>query len=201
MDFERLERAWRSPDNTPSAAATAHLLEDAMNALKTRRRTFSLITGMAGFALLLLTGRIAWDMATARFPFDPSREWGALALLGLAWIALVVVRVRAARRLKAHPDPYASMPETLRALIDENREARRRVWVMAGFMVLAVAGLGVSLGQLVEVGKMTPANVRDGVFLFGGVMAAVWGWVAVNYVTRLKPEGERLARLLADYGE
>ena len=201
MDFERLERAWRSPANTPAEAAAAYIVEETMDALKARRRTVHTITAMAGIALALWTGKIVWDVFANPFPFDLSREWGAVAMLALPWIALVVARLQIARHLRAQPDPYASMPDTLRALIDENRSARRRVAVMAGLMALGVAALAVALGQLVEVGKMTPANVRDGAILFGVVLAGVWGWIGVNYFTRLKPEAARLQRLLADYSQ
>ena len=200
MDFERLERAWRSPANTPGEAATRYLMEETMDALRARRRKVNAITAMAGLALFLWTGKIVWDVFANPFPFDLAREWGAVAMLALAWAALFVARAQFQRHLRAHPDPYASMPDTLRALIDENRSARRRVQLMAGFMLLAIAALGVALSQLVDVGKMTPENVRDGAFLFGAVFAAVWGSIALNYFTRLKPEGERLQRLLAEYG-
>ena len=201
MDFERLERAWRSPANTPAEAAAAYLVEETMQTLKQRRRSFHTITAIAGIALLAWTGRIAWDWFGNPFPFDLAAEWGAVAMLVLPWIALVIVRAQFAKHLNAYPDPDASMPDALRALIDENRMARRRVVIMAVMMVLGVAALAVALGQLVEVGKMTPQNVRDGAMLFGAVFAVVWGWIGVNYFTRLKPEGERLDRLLAEYAD
>lgn len=201
MDFERLERAWRSPANTPADAAAAYLVEETMQTLKQRRRSFHTLTAIAGTALLVWTGKIAFTWFTNPFPFDLSREWAMVALLVLPWIALLVVRGRYARHLAAYPDPEASMPQALRALIDENRMARGRVKFMAVMMGLGVAALAVALGQLVDVGKMTPENLRDGAILFGVVFAAVWGSIGVNYFTRLKPEGERLQRLLAEYAE
>ncbi len=201
MDFERLERAWRSPANTPAEAAAAYLTEEAMNTLKQRRRSFHTLTAIAGMALLLWTGKIVWDWFATPFPFDLAAEWGAVAMLVLPWFALFIVRAQYARHLAAYPDPEASMPQALRALIDENRMARRRVQVMAVLMTLGIAALAVALGQLVEVGKMTPGNVRDGAIMFGVVFAVVWGAIGVNYFSRLKPEGERLGRLLAEYGE
>jgi|CXWL01.1.fsa_nt_gi ferric-dicitrate binding protein FerR (iron transport regulator) len=201
MDFERLERAWRSPANTPAQAAAAYLTEEVMDALKQRRRSFHTLTAIAGIALVLWTGKIVWDWFANPFPFDLANEWGAVAMLVLPWIALFIARAQFARHLNAYPDPEASMPQALRALIDENRMARRRVQVMAVMMGLGVAALAVALGQLVEVGKMTPDNVRDGAMLFGGVFGVIWGWIGVNYFTRLKPEGERLNRLLAEYAE
>lgn len=201
MDFERLERAWRSPANSPADAAVAYLTEETMQTLKARRRQFHTLTAIAGIALLLWTGRIVWAWFTEPFPFDIGREWGAVAMLVLPWIALFAARAGFARHLAAYPDPDASMPDALRALIDENRLARRRVGFMALMMALGVGALAVALGQLVEVGKMTPDNVRDGAILFGAVFAVVWGWIGVNYFTRLKPEGERLQRLLGEYAD
>ena len=201
MDFERLERAWRSPANTPAEAAAAYLVEETMQTLKDRRRQFHTLTAIAGVALALWTGRIIWDWFANPFPFDLAAEWGAVAMLVLPWIALFVARGQFARHLNAYPDPDASMPDALRALIDENRMARRRVVFMAVMMALGIAALAVALGQLVEVGKMTPQNVRDGALLFGAVFVVVWGWIGVNYFTRLKPEGERLGRLLAEYAD
>lgn len=199
MDFERLERTWRSPANAPAEAACAYLLEETMNTLKRRRDAFNRATGIVAVLLLAWTGKIVWDWFASPFPFDITREWGAVAMLVLPWIGLFAVRAQFDRHLRAYPDPDASMPDTLKALIDENRTARRRVHVMAVLMTLGVAALAVALGQLVEVGKMTPGNVRDGAILFGGVFALVWGGIAFNYFTRLKPEGARLQRLLAEY--
>lgn len=199
MDFERLERAWRSPANAPADAACAYLLEETMDTLKRRRDGFNTFTGIIAVVLTAWTGKIVWDWFENPFPFDLAREWGALAMLALPWIGLVLVRAQFDRHLRAYPNPDASMPETLKALIDENRTARRRVQIIGGLMALGVVALAVALGQLVEVGKMTPQNVRDGCLLFGGVFAVVWGGIAVNYFTRLRPEGARLQRLLADY--
>ncbi len=199
MDFERLERAWRSSANTPDEAAGAYMTEEMMEELRRRRGRVNRITFMAGAALVLWTGKIAWDWFANPFPFDISREWGALALLILPWVALVLVRGQIERHLRAHPDPYASAPQTLRALIDENAGAQRRVRFMAALMALGVAALAVSLWQLMDVGKMTAGNVRDGAILFGVVLGSVWTVIGVNYFTRLKPEGLRLQRLLAEY--
>lgn len=201
MDFERLERAWRSSANAPADAACAYLLEETMDTLKRRRNAFTFGTGIIAVVLTAWTGKIVWDWFAAPFPFDIANEWAAVAMLVLPWIGLFAIRAQFDRHLRAFPDPDASMPETLKALIDENRTARRRVHVMAVLMTLGVAALAVTLGQLVEVGKMTPGNVRDGAILFGGVFALVWGGIAFNYFTRLRPEGARLQRLLADYAD
>ena len=147
MDFERLERAWRSPANAPADAACAYLLEETMDTLKRRRDAFARGTGIVAIVLLAWTGKIVWDWFENPFPFDIANEWGAVAMLVLPWIGLLAVRAQYYRHLRAFPDPDASMPDTLRALIDENRTARRRVHLMAVLMTLGVAALAVALGQ------------------------------------------------------
>ncbi|HYE42188.1 MAG TPA: hypothetical protein VEA15_02250 [Caulobacteraceae bacterium] len=201
MDFERLERAWRSDANTPTAAAVAYLTEDIMHTLQRRRGKFRTFLGLMAVLLSAWTGMIAWNVVADPFPFDLAGEWSVLVLLALPWIALVVAGRLYARHRRAHPDPYASTADTLRALIDENAMAQRRFRFMAAIMAIGVVGLAVALGQLVSVGKMTPQNVRDGAILFGVVLTAVWSVLTVNYFNRLRPEGERLKRLLAQYAE
>lgn len=201
MDFEQLERAWRSSANSPTAAAVAYLTEDIMQTLQRRRGQFRTFLGLMAVLLSAWTGVIAWHAVADPFPFDVAGEWGALALLVLPWVALFIVGGLYARHLRAHPDPYASTADTLRGLIDENDMAQRRFRLMAAIMAIGVVGLAVALGQLVAAGRMTPQNVRDGAILFGVVLSLVWGVLTVNYFRRLKPEGERLKRLLAQYAE
>lgn len=201
MDFERLERAWRSNANSPSEAATAYLMEETMDTLKRRRRDFQAFTTFIGLLLAAWTAKIVFDVVTDPFPFDLSREWSALPLAALPWGAFLVMRAQHARHLRAHPDPYASMPATLRALLDENAAAQRRTRWMGCLMLVFVALIALALRQLVDVGKMTPENVFQGSLMFGGMMTVVWGVVTVEYFRKLRPEGVRLARLLQQYEE
>lgn len=199
MDFERLERAWRSDANRLSEAAATYVMEETMDELKRRRRGFDVFCAVVGLVLLAVTARVGWAVVFDPFAFDWSAEWGSVALLILPWAALFVLRAMYGRHLRRHPDPYASMPSSLRALIDENAVARQRAKVMAVIVAVSLGVLAVAVVQLVGVGKMTWGNARDGAILFGTVFAVVWGAVAVDYMTRLKPEGARLRRLLAEY--
>ena len=91
------------------------------------------------------------------------------------------------------------MPATLRALIDENESAQKRTRLMAGMTVVLIGLLGLMLVQLISVGKMTDRNALQGALLFGAIFAGIWTYQAWAYFKKLRPEGDRLRRLLADY--
>lgn len=200
MDFERLERAWNGPANTPDEAASAYVLGEMMDTLKKRRQATTRFTGFIGMVLVFWAAVIVWKMSVDPFPFDVSREWAIIPLILLPWIGLFLIKRRQRLHLTAHPDPYASAPATLRALLDENLTARRRLVITSGLMLAGIIIVAAALNQLVAVGKMTPDNVMQGSIAFGVLMAAIAAYKAWHYTRVLKPEGERLQRLLSDYG-
>ncbi|MEO6361267.1 MAG: hypothetical protein ABIO43_11965 [Sphingomicrobium sp.] len=199
MNFELLERAWRSSANSPSEAAKTYLMEEMMEALKERHRDFRGFMIMIGLTLSAWTLKIAYDLIFQPFPFDLVREWAALPLLLMPWAALVFIGAQYKRHRNAFPDPYRSTPDTLRALIDENDVAQARTRWMAGMALVCIVLLAIMLGQLMSVGKMSGQNVFQGSILFGSIFAAVWAHQGWHYLRKLRPEGERLRRLLADY--
>lgn len=201
MDFERLERVWRSNANSPNAASAGQLMEEAMGVLKRKRRDFEMFIGLIGLALFIWTAKVIWEVVTGQFLLDPSVEWGLFLLLTLPWIALFTVRRAYNKHLHAHPDPYASAPDTLRALMDENHTARQRVRLSGLFMGAMVGVVALVLWQLFEVGKMSSQDVMQGSLMFGGLLVAVGIGTAADYAFRLKPEGRRLQRLLREYDE
>lgn len=201
MNFERLEQAWRSSANSPTAAAVAYLSGDAADELKARRQKLNLFTALIAVLLTGWTLKLGYDALTRAYAFDVTREWSVILLAALPWIALLMVRRGYERHLRAHPDPYASMARALAALADENFAAQRRVRAMALIMAFAVGVLAIALWQLVGVGKMTVSNAMQGAALFGSVLTIVWGSIAIDYFRRLKPEGARLNQLLSDFAD
>lgn len=199
MDFERLERAWNGPANTPTEAASAYVADTMMETLRRRRRATAGLTGFVGMALVFWSAVIVFRTTTDPFPFDFGREWGVFPLIALPWFGLFLINRQQRRHSLAHPDPYSSVAAALRALVDENATARRRLVITTGLMLACVALLALVLRQLAAVGKMTPDNVFQASLLFGGLMAAIAGYKVWHYLRVLKPEGARLRRLLADY--
>lgn len=200
MDFERLERAWSGPANSPSEAAATYVTDALFDTLRRRRRQTTRFLTFIGMALTFWTAVVVFEVMNDPFPFDIAREWSVLLLGSLPWIGLVLIRRQQRRHLLAHPDPYQSVAASLRGLLDENLAARRRLGVIAGLLAAAIVLLALALSQLEMVGKMTPANVRQAAIFFGGVLAAIAAWKAWHYLGVLRPEAKRLRRLLAEYG-
>lgn len=199
MDFERLERAWRSSANSPSEAAQTYLMEEMMETLKKRHRDFRGFIGMIGLTLTFWTGKIIYDIFENPFPYDFSREWAALPLALLPWLSFLFIVRQHKRHMSAFPNPEASVPSTLHALIDENLTAQARTRWMAGMTLVFIVLVAIMLGQLVSVGKMTWQNVFQGSVVFGAIIAGIWVYQGWAYFRKLRPENDRLRRLLADY--
>lgn len=198
MDFEILERAWRSNANRPSDAAVAYLMEEMMQTLRKRRSEMRGIVVFAGLALVLQTALIGHALLVQRI-MDAGREWGPLLMIGLAWAALVWVALQFRRHLLDFPDPYVSTAATLRALIGENRATMQRMRFLGVAGLLFVVATALSLGQLQAVDKMTPGNVRDFAILFGGGFLIGAAYSIWRYFRVLQPEHARLQRLLDEY--
>lgn len=200
MDFETLEKLWRSEANDRATVAETYVLETTMKTLKQRHGAFAMGMGLIGLALLVWTGAMIYAVVAGKIA-DLSNEWGAIAMLAVSWLAFLWAQARQRRHTQAFPDAQASMPDALKALIDENRTAQARTRMMGiAFVVFAVA-LAVSLAQLYAVGKMEWRHVVQGSVMFGSALLLSAAIHAVRYFRRLKPEGERLQRLLAEYAE
>ncbi|MBP2161767.1 MULTISPECIES: hypothetical protein [Asticcacaulis] len=200
MDFETLEKLWRSEANDRATVAETYILEATLKTLTQRRGAFSTGMGLIGLALIVWTGAIAYAVMWGKIA-DITQEWGILALLVISWLAFLIAQAQQKRHVRAYPEATTSMPDALRALIDENRTARARTRMM-GVALLVFAGvLALSVGQLHAVGKMEWRHVVQGSLLFGGALLLSAAIHAVRYIRMLKPEGERLRRLLEQYAQ
>lgn len=198
MDFETLENLWRSEANDQATIAETYVLETTLKTLRQRHGAFSTGMGLIGLALLVWTGAIIYAVVAGKIT-DITREWGIVALLAVSWLAFLRAQAQQQRHLQAWPDATVSMPEALGALIDENRTARARTRMMGIAFVVFAAVLALSVGQLYTVGKMEWRHVVQGSVMFGGALLLSATIHALRYFRVLKPEGERLRRLLAQY--
>ncbi|MBI1407422.1 MAG: hypothetical protein GC145_15020 [Caulobacter sp.] len=199
MDFETLQQLWDGAGNRPDPETTRQLTETMMHDLKTRRRRLALFVAALALGLTAWTGIAAYGLAMQPGGLDLSREGGAVLLLALSWIALAVVELWRRRHGAAHADPYATAPATLRALMDENAMARRRVKFMAVMVGLGLVAVSATLVQAEAAGRMTWDNVASAGLVMGLVLALVWGAILLNYFRRLRPEAGRLRERLNDY--
>ncbi|MBJ7418519.1 MAG: hypothetical protein JHC88_24220 [Niveispirillum sp.] len=68
-------------------------------------------------------------------------------------------------------------------------------------MPIFLSALGLAVMQLGDVGKMTGGNIRDFALLATVGFGLSGGIMAVRYFRVLKPEAERLRRVLRQYEE
>ncbi|ESQ83115.1 hypothetical protein AEAC466_14730 [Asticcacaulis sp. AC466] len=200
MDFDTLERLWRSEANDRTSVAEVYLLEKTMETLTRRRKAFTFGMALIGAALLIWTGAIAYAVVVGKIA-DMTKEWGALVLLTVSWLAYLASQAQQRRHLNAHPKIPPAMPDVLRALIDENRTAQSRVQMMAIALVFFIVVLAICLWQLYAVGKMELRHIVQASIMAGSALGVSTIIQAVRYRVILRPEGERLRRLLDQYEE
>ncbi|UDF04862.1 hypothetical protein [Asticcacaulis sp. AND118] len=198
MKIETLERLWRAHDRDPDRTAQACLLESLMTTIERRRNGQNVFLLCVGAALGTITLVFGYDIIRHE-GFDPAREWGALLMLAAPWIALILMKRAHDRHVQRFPDPGASISENLRVRLDENRTARQGAVVMLWLMGLFPILTGIALWQLTGTDKMTVAQAMQGALVFSGVLGASTVAQILRYRLFLRPEGERLTRLLAEY--
>ncbi|WAC48438.1 hypothetical protein OVA03_00450 [Asticcacaulis sp. SL142] len=198
MNTEAFARLWRTHNNDLNATATAYLLEDMMTTLKQRRDRQNLFFLLMSAILGTITLVAGYDLIK-NDSLDPAREWAPLLMLAAPWVALLLVRQRFNRHLRAFPHTEGTLPDTLRVMADENRAARTQALILLVIMAIFPVITGFALWQLMLTGKMELAHVQQAALLFGGALGVSALWQAIRYVRVLKPEGARLKALLQDY--
>jgi len=198
MEFERLEQAWRSQANTPDQQAQAYLMEQLMHALKARRRGEILFLATPVAAMTLFTVIAVRSILAGQT--DLTREWGALAMLGVCWTVLAAVMIAAVTAKRA-PRDGSPVRQTLEAMLAANRRARINYRIFWMSLPVFIVPLLFSVVQLNEVGKTTDRNMWQMLLVFGVALGASVGWNALRFFKVLKPEQRRLEGLLEDYRE
>lgn len=193
-----LDEIWASPANAPQSHRTQEQMEALMTRLEKEKRWVNRVTTVAGLVLSLFTLRILYDVIATPGVFDMTREWATFALLVLPWIALFVVRQRMLRANSPDVDDSATVSDMLRGALRDNAAARWRIGFLGLALAAGVALTAIALLQLIDTGKMTERNAAQGALLFGGTIAAVGVYMLLHYLLVLRPEAQRLARLLAD---
>lgn len=197
MDFDPLQAAWRSPANTPGDHVQAQLMEHVMTTLKTRRRREILLFAMPTAAMTLFTAIAVQTIANGRM--EPGREWGALAMLGVCWLALAAVLGVGFRLRHRGRDSDTPMRDSIAALLASNRRARANVAIFWMMLPVFLVPMLVGVGQLWEVGKATERDSWQMLLVFGVALTASAGWNTARYFWVMKPEQRRLEGLLSEY--
>lgn len=197
MDFDQLQAAWRSPANTLDERVRAHLMEDVMTTLKTRRHREIALFALPTAAMALFTAIAMRNIADGRL--DVSREWGALGMLGVCWLVLAAVMVVGLRLRHRTRDGDAPMRDAIAALLASNRRARANVKIFWMMLPVFLAPMLFSVTQLGAAGKATERDMAQMLLVFAVALTASAGWNTARYFWVMKPEQRRLEGLLAEY--
>lgn len=202
MNFDDFQRVWRSPHNHPSPEQIEKDQRTFVSELKRRRRVTLAFLCFIFAVLTLITvkviAQIAWPDPSMD-AIDPAREWGAPVFLFLPWIAaLAFARLQFTHR-RAHAHFERSIGDTLRALLDENRNARRRSLIVAGLNLAMLALIPVVVQQLRDVGKAGDEIFLPGFVIFPAIMLLVFAGMVWQYRRKLLPEKHELEALLRSY--
>jgi len=198
MTFDDVERLWRSPHNAPSPAQLEAQRAELVRRLRRRHRGFVIGVSAALAGLVLLGVRFALYLARGG-AFDGRQEWASVALLLLPVLGAAVFVRQYLRHRARHRDHHRSISASLRALLDENRLARRRVQGIAVLNGIFVLVFPVIAWQLQAVGKARPGELMSMVVLFAGLMVLVGLCLAYEYWRRLQPRRRELEAMLRFY--
>lgn len=195
MNFADIQQAWASAHNRPSAAAIEAHKATLHALLARRRRGFVALVTAPVVVLGMVTGMVAWRMAADDL-FDLERQWASLLLLALPWLTLVWFLRRQSGHLRRHPDYRHSFAAGLRALLDENRQARMRARTLIALHLACLPVLALAARQLAAAGKARPHEMQSMLLFFGTVIALAAGAQLLWLVRKLRPEQARLEQLL-----
>jgi hypothetical protein len=200
MNFADLQDTWNSAHNRPSAAECEAQKARFVRTLERKRRGFFAFLALPVAVLLVVTALVNWRA------FGPSgatagEEWAGPLLLLLPWTAVFVFIRHQIAHVRGHADYRASIPASLRALLDENRRAWLRATTILWIHVASVPVLVLAIRQLEEAGKLRPHELRSMAVFFGGVIVASIVGLLIVRARKLRPERERLAALLREYEE
>lgn len=197
MNFADLQKTWASAHNLPSSAELEAQKARLVRRLVGQRRGFYAFMAFPVTAMLVITALVNWRA------FGPgasgSDNWMGPLLLALPWAVVFTVIWQQIAHHRRHADYGASIPASLRALLDANRRAQFRATLIMRVHFASVPLLALAMWQLEAAGKVRPHELRSMAAFFGGVIVvAVVGLLMVR-ARKLRPEQARLEALLRDY--
>jgi hypothetical protein len=203
MNWTELETLWRSPHNQPANPEWDRQRRNVLQAYLRRDRGVQIGLALALFWLSLVTGRLVlfllWPDPT-HDRIDWSREWAVVPFLLLPWFGAVGIAFRYWRRRRENPDYERSLVASLRALLEQSRDAARRTRLILGMHLVGVPLLALCLVQLQDVGKATGNQLPSMIVFMAAVVILSVGGISLGWRSQRR-EIRRLEGLLRDYEE
>jgi hypothetical protein len=200
MNFADIQNLWQSPDNHPSPTALDGERKKLMSELRRRRRRFVVFISLVFSALGLFTGRVIIQLLwPGPVPIEVSREWSFLVVLGLPWLAAIMLAWQFGRHRVAHAQYDRSIFDSARALLDENRLSRTRVKAAACLHVLFLFVLPLVVRQLQASGKAGQEIVVPAFVVWPLIALGIGVALFYHYRRHLLPQQRELEALLRAY--
>lgn len=195
MDFEAMQRLWRSPANEPDPDVRAAMIAQAHIALSRRRSRLRRLIVFAAVALSLPLALIALELIVGGGAIvDLRAQWALIPLVAIPAAILLLVA-----RSSSNAMVEGSLLSAFRALKADNAKARARIVVIGAAMLVFVPALGVVLNQLVATGQMAAHELASAMAVLFGALALSALWMIAKYLLQLRPEAQRLDSLLRQY--
>jgi len=198
MNFDDIEKMWRSPQNALSPAGLARQKTELEQKLRREYRGFLIVTGAGSIWLLLCVGAFLRYLASGG-AFELQREWGAVVLFALPLFAAVLFFRQYYRHRTAHAGYGGSIAATVRALLDENRLAQTRIKVIGAMYVIMTLLAPLIVNQLLEAGKVRPREVASMAVVFGAIVLIGGGGLVWEFRRNLRPRQRELQTILQSY--
>lgn len=202
MNFADIENAWRSPHNQPTAAEREEIKTRFTNDLRRRHRGFAIWMTIVLGALVYFSARLIHFILAedaSRLGFDPGREWSALLLLALPWIAAIFFTREFRRHRARHPNYERTIADSLRASLDENRLSTLRLKVIAVLLGGIVLLMPLIVYQLRAAGKVGDEVLLPAFVILPLFVLIELGAFIYYYRRRLQPRKRKLEALLQSY--
>jgi len=192
MNFEEMHNIWK---DQPSASLQ-QVAENFTRRRIRRRRAQTLWLGYTFLWLLLITALAIRNVIMGKV--DLLQQWTLVPLLGLPWVASVVILVRHLRpRLKTGAGSL-TVTEALSQAQEAGRAEQFQLKWIAALLGLLAPILALTLRQLVATGKVS--GDQEGSLILFLIVALLVGAtaVALRYFCHLRPQQRQLSSLLAE---
>lgn len=204
MNFDDIQKTWRSPHNQPSAA---QLESDKMKFqadLRKRNRNAVIFMLWIFGVLIFLTGKIVFHLlwpAPGTDSVDFSREWSLVPLFALPWLCLLVFFRKYRRYRHVIANHERSIGASVRALLAENRLSSERYKWVAVLNALMVLLVPLFVHQLRAVGKAGDEILLPAYVMLPALILCILAGMYWHQRRVLLPRRRALEQLLASYAE
>jgi len=202
MNYADIESLWRSPLNQLPSEELARHQKRFSDDLKKKHRGFLLFISSVLVTLTAITARLAYVLITrsaGSHPLSLANTWGSFLLLGLTWVAPIVLILNYRRHRRKAAVDTPTLRDTVLALLSENRLSRARVKLIACLHGLLMVLMPVIVWQLRTSGRAGDEIVFPAFVLWPAISSCILLIMFWYHQKRLRPRQRQLESVLKNY--